>query len=89
MLFLARRAIENIKRLISANSAPVDLDKRGHLNEKELKQALENRTFFPSYVFDFFDTHTSKENLLENYPKLLSTYFLQEGASSSGFLKNI
>lgn len=80
--------IENIKKLLVTTSAPVELDSRGNLNKKELLEALEQRTFFAEYVFDFFDTFTSSKDRLNNFSRLVSDYFRYEAEKASGFLKS-
>lgn len=80
--------IENIKKLLVTTSVPIELDSRGNLNKKELLEALENRTFFSEYVFDFFDAFTSSKDRLNNFSRLLSDYFRYEAEKASGFLKS-
>jgi Protein of unknown function (DUF2764) len=79
--------IENIKRLQSGRSLIPELDQRGNLGKKELKEALDNRLFFPAYVFSFLDQQQSQAEFLANYPKLLSAYFMNEAKEASGFLR--
>jgi hypothetical protein len=79
--------IENIKKLFLASSSSEELDPRGNLNKKQLQEALDQRTFFSSYVFDFLDSYSSAKDRLDNFSKLISEYFRCEAQDAKGFLK--
>jgi hypothetical protein len=79
--------LENLKKTFIVTSAPIELDPRGNLSKKELQEALEHRTFFSDYVFDFLDLFTSSKERIDNFSKLLSDYFKYEAEQSTGFLK--
>ncbi len=56
------------------------IDRRGNLSEKELDEALVNRTTLPPYLFDALD----KDEKLRDFSKVLIAYFSEE---YEGFLK--
>lgn len=80
--------LENIKKILLNSSAPLDFDIRANLGKKELLEALEHRTFFDEYVFDFFDAYSSSKDRLEHFSKLVSDYFKYEAEKTTGFLQS-
>lgn len=79
--------LENIKQLYTFRSTPIHLDSRGNLSKKELKQALEEKDFFPDYVTDFIKQHEANKDAVFNFSSLISSYFIYEGERATGFLK--
>lgn len=79
--------LENIKQLYTFRSTPIHLDPKGNLSKKELKQALEEKDFFPDYVNDFLKQHEANKDAIFNFSSLISSYFIHEGKKASGFLK--
>ncbi|MGR3973972.1 MAG: DUF2764 family protein [Candidatus Rhabdochlamydia sp.] len=64
------------------------VDHRGNLNEKDLDEALLVQEFLPSYVFDFLNSFTTKEEILNAFPGLLARYLQEEAQEQTGFLQN-
>lgn len=79
--------LENIRQLYTFRSAPVHLDPRGNLSKKDLKQALEEKDFFPEYVYEFLKQHEANKDIVFHFSSLISSYFIHEGEAASGFLK--
>lgn len=63
-------------------------DPIGKFDVAQLTEALTGSDRLPEYVFQFMSDHVSQESRLKNFSKLLSAYFKQEIARSSGFLRN-
>lgn len=80
--------LENIRQLYTFRSAPIHLDPRGNLSKKDLKQVLEDRNFFPDYVYDFLKQHEANKDIIFNFSSLIAAYFVNEGEKASGFLKH-
>jgi hypothetical protein len=66
-----------------------ELGSRGNFNENELEEAILTQTGFPNYVYQFIEHYESNEERVDNFSELLSQYFSQEIALSSGFLKKL
>jgi hypothetical protein len=79
--------LENIKQLYTSRGSPASLDSRGNLSKKELKQALEDKNFFPEYVYDFLKQHEANKDIVVHFSSLISAYFTQEARKASGFLR--
>lgn len=79
--------LENIKRIYNYRSEPFHIDPRGNLSKNELKKALEEQTFFPLYVYDFFREHEAGRDVVLHYAQLLSTYYKEEAENWGGFIK--
>lgn len=73
----------NIKPLFEEE----EIDPRGNLNEKDLDEALLDKSFFPTYVFDFLQKHETREERLKYFPFLLAEFFREESSKQSGFLQ--
>ena len=58
--------LENIKQLYTFRSTPVHLDPRGNLSKKDLKLAIEEKNFFPDYVYDFLKQHEANKDAIFN-----------------------
>lgn len=79
--------LENIKQILIDGSSPSYFDPRGNLSKKELKQALEEKDYFPQYVYDFFKQYQDDKEALLHFPALLSAYYIHESERACGFLK--
>jgi len=62
--------IKNIKAFLEN----LNLDPRGNLDEKSLKQSFLVEDFFPYLVFDFLKKYTNVEDRLKNFSILLSNF---------------
>ncbi len=78
---------ENIKQILINGSSPHYFDSRGNLTQKELKQALEEKDYFPQYVYDFLKQYPEAKEAVFHFPALLSAYYIHESERASGFLK--
>ena len=79
--------LENIKQLFIGGSAPSFFDPRGNLSQKELRQVLDHKDYFPQYVYDFFDQYKESKEVVLYFPALLSSYYIYEAEKATGFLK--
>lgn len=59
----------------------------GNYSESDLEEAFATRSMLPSYVFDFVDKYDNKNDRLDHFPALLSTFFTKEIERSSNFFK--
>ncbi len=77
--------IENLKALWKGEP----LDPWGNLDKSELDESLANQMGFShaNYLFDYLDRYSGKEERLKHFPSLIASYFNEEIAQSSGFLK--
>lgn len=77
--------IENLKALWKGEP----LDPWGNLDKAELDEALVTQMGFngAGYLFDYLDRYHSKEERLKHFSSLIASYFNEEIAQSSGFLK--
>ncbi len=64
-----------------------EIDPRGNLGEKELKEALVSHDFLPEYVFEFLEEQETLADKLKNFSFLLSRFFREETANQKGFLQ--
>lgn len=65
----------NIERLLEEQE---QLDFRGNLSENDLREALLNESILPPYVFEFFQQISEREKQLQEFPSLISRFFLVE-----------
>ncbi len=63
-----------------------EIDPRGNLKEKELKEALLSETILPEYVFDFLKQNETLSKKLASFPFLLTQFFQEEVEKQKGFL---
>lgn len=73
----------NIRFLLQEES----IDPKGNFGEKDLDDALVDQTGFPQYVFDFLTEHKTLNEKLQYFPELLTQFFQQMAASTTGFLQ--
>lgn len=75
--------IQNIRSLW--REEPLNI--HGNYDENELEEQLLVKSGFPGYVFDYLEAHETDGDRLRHFSFLLSSYFNEEIAKSSGFLK--
>ncbi len=54
-----------------------ELDPRGNLKEKELREAIFTQDGLPEFVFKFVERFSSDEDKIKNFPYLLTRFFYQ------------
>ena len=66
-----------------------EIDHRGNLDEKRLKQALLTEDHFPDYVFEYIRNNPDDLNKVKNFNYLLATFFRNEiHNNQNNFVKN-
>ena len=64
------------------------VDSRGTLSSFEIAEALEFKTYFPEYIFEFLEKNKTKEERLSLFPSIYSKYF-QDFDEENEDVKNI
>lgn len=64
----------------------LSIDHKGVLEGNALEKSLQSKEYFPSYVFDFFEEYSSKEEQIKNFGKIFSSYFKKVKENSKGLL---
>ncbi|MBS0634556.1 MAG: DUF2764 family protein [Verrucomicrobia bacterium] len=81
-----------LKRLIDIDNIRAIWKKQpytpgGNIDYNELEELLVFKEGLPEYVLEFLDSYQEKKELIENFPKILHSYFAKESTNKNGFLK--
>lgn len=82
-----------LKRLIDIDNIRAVWKKQpftpgGNIEHNELEDLLFFKEGLPEYVLDYLDTYQDKKELIENFPKILHSYFAKESTSKNSFLSH-
>ena len=76
--------IDNIKALWLG----LPLHAAGHMNAKELEEAILVKDFLPPFVIDFLERYETTEERLSHFPALYVGLYEKMAASSDGFIRS-
>ena len=59
------------------------IDEKGILEGNSLEKAVQSKEYFPTYVFDFFEEYTSKEEQVRHFGRVIATLFSRGNRTKS------